>query len=116
MKRQGFPPNSDLPGLDSAPCTELADPDDTSRLSPTEPSSLGEQPLREAVDAAMRRYFDHLDGSSATDLYAMVMAEVEAPLLAAVLDHTQGNQTRAAEILGLNRGTLRKKLKQHDLI
>ncbi|MFP4263462.1 MAG: DNA-binding transcriptional regulator Fis, partial [Halomonas sp.] len=76
----------------------------------------GQQPLREAVDLAMRRYFAHLDGGDVTGLYAMVMAEVEAPLLAAVLDHTQGNQTRAAEILGLNRGTLRKKLKQYDLI
>ncbi|TFH88111.1 DNA-binding transcriptional regulator Fis [Billgrantia azerbaijanica] len=90
---------------------------DSAANPPAEPSaSPGERPLREAVDAAMRRYFDHLDGGTVTDLYAMVMAEVEAPLLAAVLDYTQGNQTRAAEILGLNRGTLRKKLKQHDLI
>ncbi len=64
----------------------------------------------------MRRYFEHLDGSEASDLYAMVMAEVEAPLLACVLEHTQGNQTRAANILGLNRGTLRKKLKHYGLI
>lgn len=64
----------------------------------------------------MRRYFDHLDGGDASDLHAMVMAEVEAPLLTSVLDYTQGNQTRAAEILGLNRGTLRKKLKHYGLI
>ncbi|NWN81588.1 MAG: DNA-binding transcriptional regulator Fis [Halomonas sp.] len=84
----------------------------------TEQSSpeAGQQPLREAVDLSMRRYFAHLDGGEVTGLYAMVMAEVEAPLLASVLEHTQGNQTRAAEMLGLNRGTLRKKLKQHDLI
>ncbi|TDO16573.1 DNA-binding transcriptional regulator Fis [Halomonas ventosae] len=75
-----------------------------------------ERPLREAVEASLIRYFDHLDGSSASDLYAMVMAEVEAPLLAAVLKHAQGNQTRAAEMLGLNRGTLRKKLKLYGLI
>nr|WP_290702608.1 DNA-binding transcriptional regulator Fis [Halomonas sp. UBA3074] len=74
------------------------------------------QPLREAVETAMRRYFEHLDGSQASDLYAMVMAEVEAPLLACVLEHTDGNQTRAADVLGLNRGTLRKKLKQYGLI
>ncbi|WP_227390792.1 DNA-binding transcriptional regulator Fis [Vreelandella malpeensis] len=74
------------------------------------------QPLREAVEAAMRRYFEHLDGSQASDLYAMVMAEVEAPLLTCVMDHTDGNQTRAADVLGLNRGTLRKKLKQYGLI
>ncbi|MDQ7731094.1 DNA-binding transcriptional regulator Fis [Halomonas sp. SpR1] len=74
------------------------------------------QPLREAVETAMRRYFEHLDGSQASDLYAMVMAEVEAPLLACVLEHTDGNQTRAADVLGLNRGTLRKKLKLYGLI
>ncbi|MCE0732216.1 DNA-binding transcriptional regulator Fis [Halomonas sp. G15] len=76
----------------------------------------GQQPLREAVELSMRSYFAHLDGGDVTGLYAMVMAEVEAPLLASVLEHTQGNQTRAAEMLGLNRGTLRKKLKQYDLI
>jgi len=75
-----------------------------------------ERPLREAVEVSLTRYFDHLDGSSVTDLYAMVMAEVEAPLLSSVLAHTQGNQTRAAEMLGLNRGTLRKKLKHYGLI
>jgi len=84
----------------------LADP-----VASTQP-----QPLREAVETAMRRYFEHLDGSQATDLYAMVMAEVEAPLLACVLEHTDGNQTRAADVLGLNRGTLRKKLKLYGLI
>ncbi|WP_249976586.1 DNA-binding transcriptional regulator Fis [Vreelandella olivaria] len=79
-------------------------------------TSAPPQPLREAVETAMRRYFEHLDGSQASDLYAMVMAEVEAPLLACVLEHTAGNQTRAADVLGLNRGTLRKKLKQYGLI
>lgn len=79
-------------------------------------ASMPAQPLRECVETAMRRYFEHLDGSQATDLYAMVMAEVEAPLLACVLEHTEGNQTRAADVLGLNRGTLRKKLKLYGLI
>nr|WP_229803428.1 DNA-binding transcriptional regulator Fis [Halomonas qijiaojingensis] len=83
-------------------------------LAPAAPAQ--EQPLREAVDAAMRRYFAHLDGETVTDLYAMVLAEVEAPLLSSVMDYVNGNQTRAAEILGLNRGTLRKKLKQYALI
>ncbi|MEQ6890116.1 DNA-binding transcriptional regulator Fis [Halomonas sp. CS7] len=90
---------------------ELAELSDTVRPGPQD-----DRPLREAVEASLARYFDHLDGSSVTDLYAMVMAEVEAPLLASVLEHTQGNQTRAAEMLGLNRGTLRKKLKQYGLI
>lgn len=84
----------------------LADPSDSAQP----------QPLREAVEMAMRRYFEHLDGSQTTDLYAMVMAEVEAPLLSCVMEHTDGNQTRAADVLGLNRGTLRKKLKLYGLI
>lgn len=111
MNREAFNPNNGLPGLEDNSCTDLPGLQFTA-VSP----ATTEQPLREAVDAAMRRYFTHLDGGTVTDLYAMVLTEVEAPLLASVLEYTQGNQTRAAEILGLNRGTLRKKLKQHDLI
>ncbi|WP_104201826.1 DNA-binding transcriptional regulator Fis [Billgrantia saliphila] len=116
MNREAFNRNADLSGLDNGPCSEIPELGGLEPLPAITPPSLAEQPLRAAVDAAMRRYFAHLDGGTVTDLYAMVMTEVEAPLLAAVMDHTQGNQTRAAEILGLNRGTLRKKLKQHDLI
>ncbi|GAB2796382.1 DNA-binding transcriptional regulator Fis [Halomonas shantousis] len=75
-----------------------------------------QQTLRESVEQAMQRYFAHLDGETVTDLYAMVLAEVEAPLLVEVMRYADGNQTRAAEMLGLNRGTLRKKLKQYALI
>ncbi|WP_374710076.1 DNA-binding transcriptional regulator Fis [Halomonas koreensis] len=89
---------------------------DARELAERTAPAAGDMPLREAVDNAMRRYFAHLDGGDVTDLHAMVMAEVEAPLLAAVLEHAQGNQTRAAEMLGLNRGTLRKKLKHYGLI
>lgn len=90
---------------------------DPEALNDAPPASLSRgQTLREAVDDAMQRYFAHLDGETVTDLYAMVMAEVEAPLLNAVMVHAGGNQTRAADMLGLNRGTLRKKLKQYDLI
>jgi Fis family transcriptional regulator len=46
----------------------------------------------------------------------MVMAEVEAPLLDVVMRHSRDNQSKASEILGINRGTLRKKLKQYDLL
>ncbi|GHC25452.1 DNA-binding protein Fis [Aidingimonas halophila] len=88
----------------------------TTMDAPTVSADSQEQPLREAVDTAMRRYFEHLDGETVTDLYAMVLAEVESPLLARVLEYADGNQTRAAEILGLNRGTLRKKLKYYELI
>ncbi len=111
MTTQAFPQNSELSGS-GLDLTGLAGEGQDSRLA----GSTGHQPLREAVDLAMRRYFAHLDGGEVTGLHAMVMAEVEAPLIAAVLEHSQGNQTRAAEMLGLNRGTLRKKLKQYDLI
>ncbi len=108
---QSFDPNAALPGLDAQASRDLAILSEGVRPSPPD-----DRPLREAVEASLTRYFDHLDGSNVTDLYAMVMAEVEAPLLASVLEHAQGNQTRAAEMLGLNRGTLRKKLKHYGLI
>ena len=72
--------------------------------------------LRECVAEAIQCYFDHLEGEPAHDVYNMVLAEVEAPLLTAVMQHTGGNQTQASELLGLNRGTLRKKLKQYGLL
>ena len=72
--------------------------------------------LRETVATTMHRYFHHLDGETVTDLYDMVLAEVEAPLLRSVMEYVNGNQTHASQMLGLNRGTLRKKLKRYDLL
>lgn len=72
-------------------------------------------PLSECVETALKDYFEQLDGHPAANLYDMLLAEVEAPLFRAALEHTNGNQSRAAEILGLNRGTLRKKLKTYGL-
>lgn len=74
------------------------------------------QTLRDHVEQAMRNYFSHLDGEDVTNVYQMVLSEVEVPLLEVVLEYTRGNQTKAAEILGLNRGTLRKKLKEYGLM
>jgi Fis family transcriptional regulator len=73
------------------------------------------EPLRECVRDALDQYFRRLDGFDACGLYELVMSEVEAPLLESVMEYTQGNLTRAATILGINRGTLRKKLKQYNL-
>lgn len=67
------------------------------------------------VKEALARYFEDLNGHDVAGLYDMVISEVELPLLESVLKYTHGNQTRAAEVLGINRGTLRKKLKQHGL-
>jgi Fis family transcriptional regulator len=72
--------------------------------------------LREQVRSSVENYFDLLEGEQAKDLYALVLTEVEAPLLAAVMQQTRGNQSKAAIVLGLNRGTLRTKLKQYGLL
>ncbi|MGH1471044.1 MAG: DNA-binding transcriptional regulator Fis [Cellvibrionaceae bacterium] len=74
------------------------------------------QSLRDCVEKSMDNYFRHLDGQPVTDVYDMVLAEVEAPMLEIVMKHTRHNQTKAAQVLGLNRGTLRKKLKQYGLL
>ena len=73
------------------------------------------RPLHECISAALKNYFHHMDGHEPDNLYQMVLQEMEEPLLRAVLEHTRSNQSRAAMILGLNRGTLRKKMKQYNL-
>ncbi len=96
----------------NVPVTETTDPD----LSVAVDALTGPQTLRDSVELALRNYFEHLDGQDVTDVYNMVLAEIEAPLLESVMDYVRGNQTRASEVLGLNRGTLRKKLKQYGLL
>ncbi|TVP53269.1 MAG: DNA-binding transcriptional regulator Fis [Halomonadaceae bacterium] len=72
--------------------------------------------LRDHVEKALHNYFDQLDGAPVQDVYQLVLSEVEAPLLEKVMAYTRNNQTRASIMLGLNRGTLRKKLKQYGLL
>ncbi len=75
------------------------------------------QPLSGCMRIALQTYFRDLDGGQPpVDLYQTVLVEVELPLLEVVMKYADGNQSRAAKILGLNRTTLRKKLKQHKLI
>ena len=74
-----------------------------------------ELPLRSHAERALSDYFTHLNGSHPADLYNLVLREVEEPLFRVVLDYVEGNQSRAAGILGINRGTLRKKLRQFGL-
>jgi Fis family transcriptional regulator len=74
------------------------------------------QGLRNSVKTAVDSYFAQLDGQMATDLYDMFLSEVEAPLLESVLRHTGNNQSKTAAVLGLNRGTLRKKLKKYGYL
>ena len=73
------------------------------------------KPLGHAVKIALQLYLEQLDGHEPDELYRMVMEEVERPLFECVMAHCGGNQTKAAKYLGLNRGTLRKKLKQYGL-
>ena len=78
--------------------------------------SANAKTIRESVTQALENYFAHLDGQEATGVYEMVLAEMEAPLFEVVMRYTRDNQTRASNLLGINRGTLRKKLKQYDLL
>jgi len=71
--------------------------------------------LSEQVRAALVNYLSQLDGISVTDMYTLVMGEVERPLIRTVLEHCCHNQTRAAQLLGLSRSTLRKKMQQHGI-
>ena len=72
-------------------------------------------PLRACVRRSLDTYFKELGHTETQNLHALVVAEVEKPLLEAVLQRTGGNQLRAARILGINRNTLRKKLDQYGL-
>jgi Fis family transcriptional regulator len=71
--------------------------------------------LEEAVLQELERYFIDLEGVTASGVYAMVVRTVERPMLEVVLQKTGGNQLKAAEVLGINRNTLRKKIQQHGL-
>ena len=79
-------------------------------------TEVQERTLRDSVEVSLSNYFHQLDGQPVTDVYQLVLSEIEAPLFEAVMTYTKDNQTKASEVLGLNRGTLRKKLKQYGLL
>ena len=72
-------------------------------------------PLREHVANSVRRYLRDLDGCDTTELYQIALRELEIPLFAEVLNHCEGNQSRAATMLGIHRATLRKKLRDYGM-
>lgn len=76
---------------------------------------MNENEMARVVRKAIDGYFKDLDGEKARGVYDMVINCVEKPLLESVLHRVQGNQTHAAEMLGINRNTLRKKLKAHGI-
>lgn len=67
--------------------------------------------IRKAIDG----YLNDLDGEKPSCIYDMVISSVEKPLIEVVMHHTQGNQTQAADLLGINRNTLRQKLKHYQI-
>ena len=77
----------------------------------------GSQPFGHVVSGYINEYFQKIDkNASVKDVYEMVIAEVERPLLESVMRYVNGNQSKAAIMLGISRGTLRKKLKIHGLL
>jgi Fis family transcriptional regulator len=75
-----------------------------------------EHVLSSSITTLIERYFDDLDGETCTDLYTIILSQVERPLLETVLKHSHGNQSKAAKVLGINRNTLRKKMKQYGIL
>ena len=76
----------------------------------------GHNAIAEAVEKSLDEYFFHLDGEPADDIYRMVIDNVEKTLFTNVMQRAAGNQTQAADMLGINRTTLRNKLKVHRLV
>jgi len=72
--------------------------------------------LSAQVSKSMNKYFKELDGELPKDVYSMVLKEIELPLLEIVMKQCNNNQTQASHVLGLNRGTLRTKLKEYKLL
>lgn len=86
------------------------------KIDPSFELTQKNQPLHDSVRQSLENYLVQLRGQVPTNLYELILAEVEAPLLNAVMEYTKGNQSRAAIVLGLSRGTLRKKLKQYGML
>ena len=77
---------------------------------------MGTTPIEDCIRTNLEAYFNDLRGAEPADVYGMVMRATERPLLEVVMARTSGNQSRAAQWLGINRNTLRKKLQEHQLI
>jgi Fis family transcriptional regulator, factor for inversion stimulation protein len=71
--------------------------------------------LPDNIETLLDQYFEDLDGDEPNAIYEMVINTVEKPLLLYIMNKTEGNQSKAAKMLGLNRNTLRKKLKLYNL-
>ena len=74
------------------------------------------KPIDDCIRSALEQYFEDLRGTEPHAVHDMIMAAVEKPMLDVVMAHAEGNQSKAAEWLGINRNTLRRKLRDHKLI
>lgn len=102
---------------DMTPNNSTSNDDKTSYTNMAEqPYTASTVPLSVQIELAIRQYFKELGEETPCNLYEVMLHQLEKPLLMVVLEQTRGNQTRTAEILGLNRGTLRKKLKTHHMM
>jgi Fis family transcriptional regulator, factor for inversion stimulation protein len=72
--------------------------------------------LKQVVKDTLRNYFSNIGNEQPIDFYSILLEEIERPLLEVLINHTSYNQVKMATILGISRGTLRKKLKQYDLL
>ena len=72
--------------------------------------------LKQVVKDTLRNYFSNIGGEQPFDFYAILLEEIERPLLEVLINHTHYNQVKMAHILGISRGTLRKKLKQYGML
>jgi Fis family transcriptional regulator len=73
------------------------------------------EPLSKCVEDALRIYLRTTDGHGVTNLHQFVISEIERPMLETVMQHTEGNLSQAAKILGLTRSTLRKRLTEYGI-
>ncbi len=77
---------------------------------------MSKRHIDECIRASLEQYFEDLRGTEPNAVHAMILAAVEKPMLDVVMKHADGNQSKAAEWLGINRNTLRRKLLDHKLI
>jgi Fis family transcriptional regulator len=87
----------------------------TKKAKKSKPNKKKTNGLGDHVKDAMNNYFSDLNGCESTDLYDLVMSEVEKPLFEVVMQNTRGNISKASELLGMNRGTLRSRLRKYGL-
>jgi Fis family transcriptional regulator, factor for inversion stimulation protein len=78
-------------------------------------STINENEIARCVCKGIEDYFNDLDGEKPHAIYDMVISSVEKPLIELIMQRAGGNQTRAAELLGINRNTLRNKMKQYEI-